>query len=125
MPRFGDLEAAIMDAVWAESQPVRVRAVLERLNACRAEPLAYTTVQTVMDILWRKRWLSRAKDGRVNLYEAASTRQDYVSGLMNEALSAAEDRTTALVNFVEQMDADEVSALRSKLAEARSKERER
>ena len=32
MARFGDLEAAIMDIVWAAGAPVRVREVSDRLN---------------------------------------------------------------------------------------------
>lgn len=46
MPRFGDLEAAIMGEVWSAEHPVRVRDVLSGINKRRQ--LAYTTVQTVM-----------------------------------------------------------------------------
>ena len=45
MARFGDLEAAIMDVVWATGAPVRVREVSDQLNQERA--LAFNTVQTV------------------------------------------------------------------------------
>ena len=62
MARFGDLEAAIMDVVWAAGVPVRVREVSEQLN--RERPLAFNTVQTVMENLYRKGWLGRRKDGR-------------------------------------------------------------
>jgi predicted transcriptional regulator len=51
MARFGDLEAAIMDVVWAAAAPVRVREVAEQLN--RDRPLAFNTVQTVMENLYR------------------------------------------------------------------------
>jgi predicted transcriptional regulator len=118
MPRFGDLEAAIMDAVWTADATVRVRDVLERLD--RDPEPAYTTVQTVMDVLFRKGWLTRIKKGRVNMYAAASSRQDYVSGLMDEALEAADDRTVALARFFERMDPDENAALRRLLGAARS-----
>ena len=59
MARFGDLEAAIMDVVWTAGAPVRVRAVSEQLN--RDRPLAFNTVQTVMENLYRKGWLGRHK----------------------------------------------------------------
>jgi len=52
MPRFGDLEAAVMGEVWSAEHPVRVRDVLSGINKRRQ--LAYTTVQTVMDVLHRK-----------------------------------------------------------------------
>jgi predicted transcriptional regulator len=118
MPRFGDLEAAIMDAVWAAGGPVRVREVLEGIE--RDPEPAYTTVQTVMDVLFRKGWLTRIKEGRVNMYAAASSRQDYVSGLMDEALEAADDRTAALAKFFERMDPEESAELRRLLGSARS-----
>jgi predicted transcriptional regulator len=118
MPRFGDLEAAIMDAVWAVDAPVRVRDVLERIE--RDPEPAYTTVQTVMDVLFRKGWLTRTKKGRVNMYTAGASRQDYVGGLMDEALEAADDRTAALAKFFERMDPDENATLRRLLGGARS-----
>ena len=62
MARFGDLEAAIMDVVWAAGEPVRVREVSDQLNRDRA--LAFNTVQTVMENLYHKGWLNRAKNGR-------------------------------------------------------------
>src|SRR5689334_19239770 len=87
MARFGDLEAAIMDVVWAADAPVRVREVADRLNQDR--PLAFNTVQTVMEILFRKGWLARSRDGRAYLYVAGRTRDEYAAGLLAEALSAA------------------------------------
>jgi predicted transcriptional regulator len=120
MPRFGDLEAAIMDAVWTASGPVRVRDILEKLD--RDPAPAYTTVQTVMDILFRKGWLTRAKQGRVNFYEAASSSEDYITGLMDEAMSVAQDRTAVLVKFVEGMDPAETAALRELLDAAKARE---
>ncbi|MCZ4102794.1 MULTISPECIES: BlaI/MecI/CopY family transcriptional regulator [Streptomyces] len=118
MPHFGDLEAAIMDAVWSTGEPVCVRDVLERLDR-EPEP-AYTTVQTVMDILYRKGWMTRVKRGRVNVYEAAASREDYVAGLMNEALAVADDRAAMLVKFVEGMEPGESAALRELLNAAKT-----
>lgn len=120
MPHFGDLEAAIMDAVWATKGPLCVRAVLEQLDR-EPEP-AYTTVQTVMDILYRKGWMTRVKRGRINFYEATASREDYVAGLMNEALAVADDRTAMLVKFVEGMEPNESAALRQLLNTAKTEE---
>ena len=57
MTRFGELEAAIMDVVWADgtpagARPVRIGGVSDRLN--RERRLAFNTVQTVMENLYRK-----------------------------------------------------------------------
>lgn len=68
---LGPLEAEVMQVVWAADAPVSVRAVLERLNARREAPLAYTTVMTVMARLAEKEILRRELNGRGYLYEAA------------------------------------------------------
>ena len=113
MARFGELEAAIMDAVWAADHALRVREILERLD--RNPPLAYTTVQTVTQILQRKGWLVRDRDGRAYRYAPAASREDYVAGMMREAFSVAGDRATTLVRFLEDMDHDEIAELRDAL----------
>lgn len=123
MPHFGDLEAAVMDEVWAAAGPVRVREVLEQIN--RDRDLAYTTVQTVMDVLYRKGWLTRVKEGRVNIYAASASREDYVAGLVGEALAVTDDRAAAMLRFVEDMDPRDVAKLRRALDVAKSNRRSR
>jgi predicted transcriptional regulator len=59
-----------MRAVWATDAPVSVRDVLDVLNARRAEPLAYTTVMTVMNRLVAKRALERSGAPRRYRYRA-------------------------------------------------------
>lgn len=113
MARFGDLEAAIMDVMWASAEPLRVREVVGALETGR--PLAFNTVQTVMDKLHRKGWLNRSKTGRVYFYTAARSREDYVAGLMGEALAAADDRTASLMRLLADMDPAEVAELRAAL----------
>lgn len=119
MPQFGDLEAAIMDEMWASDEPLRVRQVLERLAIHR--PLAYTTVQTVMDVLHRKGWLDRIKDGRANVYVPTASREDYVAELMQEALVHTDDRPAAVLRLVEGMTRREAAELTRLLAAAKQK----
>ena len=120
MARFGDLEAAIMDVVWAVGEPVRVREVSDQLNQERT--LAFNTVQTVMENLYHKGWLSRKKNGRAYWYEPVRSRDDYVSQLLNEALSVAPDPAATLVRLVGQMNAEEIASLRVALDAATSEE---
>jgi predicted transcriptional regulator len=120
MARFGDLEAAIMDIVWAAEAPVRVREVSGQLN--RGRPLAFNTVQTVMENLYRKGWLKRHKDGRAYWYVAKRSRNDYAAGLLAEALSAAEDRAATLVRLVGDLEPDEAVRLRAALDAAADRE---
>jgi len=123
MARFGDLEAAIMDVVWAATAPVRVRQVSDQLN--RDRPLAFNTVQTVMENLYYKGWLGRHKDGRVYRYEPVRSRDDYAAGLLAEALSAAEDRTATLVRLVGDLQPGEAARLRAALDAATGQESSR
>ena len=113
MARFGDLEAAIMDVVWAAGAPVRVREVSEQLN--RDRPLAFNTVQTVMENLYRKGWLERRKDGRAYWYTAEGSRDDYAAGLVAEALAAAADPAATLVRRVGELEPGEAARLRAAL----------
>jgi predicted transcriptional regulator len=110
---FGELEAAIMDRVWAAGEPVRVRQVVDEL--LRDRDIAYTTVQTVMEILRRKGWLAREKRGRAAYYWAAASREDYTARLMDEALATAPDRTAALARLFGRMDPAEAAELRKAL----------
>jgi predicted transcriptional regulator len=113
---FGDLEATVMDQLWAADRPLSVREVVERLRPERG--LAYTTVMTVLDNLHRKRWLDRQRDGRAWRYTPVLTRQAYTAQLMHEALAISEDRAGALARFVEEIDADDAAALAAALREA-------
>lgn len=113
MPRFGDLEAAIMDVVWAASGPLRVRDVASQLN--RDRQLAFNTVQTVLENLYRKGWLDRHKSGRAYWYTAVRSRDDYAAGLLNEALAASHDPAAALVRLVEDLAPPEIAQLRAAL----------
>jgi predicted transcriptional regulator len=119
MPQFGGLEAAIMDEIWASAEPLKVRQVLERLAVHR--PLAYTTVQTVMDVLHRKGWLDRVKDGRANVYVPLASREDYVAELMQEALVHTDDRPAAVLRLVEGMTRREAAELTRLLGAAKQK----
>ncbi len=116
MRSFGELEAAIMDRVWLAARPVLVRELWAELRPER-EP-AYNTVLTVVEILYRKGWLAREKDGRAYRYTATVTREDYTAGLMGEALEASGDRTAALRSFVGRIDPAEAQQLRAILDQA-------
>jgi predicted transcriptional regulator len=114
---FGELEAAIMDQVWSAGQPVLVREVHDRLRPER-EP-AYNTVLTVVEILYRKGWLARERDGRAYRYRPTASREEYTAGLMREAFEASTDRLATLRSFVARIDPAEATELRALLDEAR------
>lgn len=106
-----------MHRLWAWGRPATARDVLVDLNKKR--PIAYSTVKTVADILFRKGLLTREKEGRAWVYEPTLTRQQYTAALMQQALGGNPDPAGALVSFVEQISPEEVEALRSALRAAK------
>ena len=112
---LGELEAAVMDRLWARESSALVRDILEDLASERA--LAYTTVMTVLENLHRKGFVTRVKEGRAYRYAATKSREAHTAELMGEVLSASTDRSAALLHFVDQMPPEEVARLRELLAE--------
>lgn len=113
MRGFGELEAAIMSALWDRSQPGSVREVWASLRPDRE--LAYNTVLTVVDNLYKKGWLQRERDGRAFRYWPVTSRADYGVQLMRDAMAESGDPAGSLVNFVRQLSDDENAALRAAL----------
>lgn len=99
---FGPLESEVMEVVWRADRPVAVREVIDALNGSRAEPLAYTTVMTVMSRLAEKDALSRRKVGRVYVYEANAP--DAAGIAVKDVLRAYGD--VAVAHFVDEARAD-------------------
>jgi predicted transcriptional regulator len=113
MRGFGELEAAIMDRLWARGAPATVREVLTDLQPQRA--LAYTTVLTVVDNLFKKGWLRREPEGRAFRYAPTVSRAEHGARQLRHALDDAGEPAEALVKFVGRMSADEAAALRRAL----------
>ncbi len=111
MREFGELEMAIMDVMWAANSPCVVREVRERLRYGR--PVAYTTVMTVMDILYRKGVLQRAKHGRAWRYWPVERREEHDARVMTEALRSGGDEAVTMRHFLERASEDELDRLRS------------
>ncbi len=112
-PRFGALEEQVMLRLWAAAEPLAVRDVREALLPERE--LAYTTVMTVLDKLYRKGVLRRHTVGRAYHYEPALSREAYTAALMREDWLSGGGRAGALVHFVEGMSPEQVEALRDAL----------
>ena len=103
VPGLGPLESAIMTVIWDADQSLSVRVVRERLDylAADGEDPAYTTVMSVMVILWRKGFLDRAKCpgagyGRAWWYAARISREDHLATVIRQALTCAPDPAAVL-----------------------------
>jgi predicted transcriptional regulator len=92
------LELQIMQVLWA-SGPANVAGVQERLGG----DLAYTTVQTMLNVLLRKKKARRTQVGRAFTYEAAVSREGATGAAVKDLVSrmfggSGEAMLMALIN---------------------------
>lgn len=98
-----------MEMVWRADDVVRVRDVLDQLEPARQ--LAYTTVMTVMDNLYRKGWLNRELDGRAYRHQATRDRVQAATDALRELLADSGDPDAALLHFARSATTAETRAL--------------
>src|ERR1017187_833369 len=92
-PVLGPLEIAVMEILWERGES-NVHDVIEKLG----RPLAYTTVMTTLDRLYKKGLLSRHKSERAFLYSTRQTRLEweqkrageFMAGFLNGPQAAGE-----------------------------------
>jgi predicted transcriptional regulator len=113
---FGPLELKVLDVLWQRKRAVTVRSMQPSFPQ-----LAYTTLMTTLDRLYRKGVLRRFRLGRAFVYLPRCSRDELfgqmVSGQVTELLAAGGDSTvllSTLVGAVRDADAellDELEAL--------------
>ncbi|WP_017556768.1 BlaI/MecI/CopY family transcriptional regulator [Nocardiopsis baichengensis] len=123
MREFGELEAAIMDALWSADGPLPVREIRARMHYGR--DVAYTTVMTVTTILFHKGLLCREKAGRAWLYRPAQSRAEYSARIMGEVFSGCGDPRATILHFVEEISAEDRLRLADALSECRTRAADR
>ncbi len=101
---FGPLEIRVLDALWERDTPSCVRDLQPRFPG-----VAYTTLMTTMDRLFRKGTLSRVKDGRAFYYRPKWSHDELVSQLAGSAFATLLPRSTAAVRPILSMFVDTVS----------------
>jgi predicted transcriptional regulator len=79
---FGPLEIRVLQALWARRSPACVKDLQPEFPG-----VAYTTLMTTLDRLFRKGTLSRAKSGRAFYYEPNATRDQLLSDLAGSAFA--------------------------------------
>ncbi|GAA1757885.1 BlaI/MecI/CopY family transcriptional regulator [Streptomonospora arabica] len=118
MREFGELEAAIMDALWRSDRPLAVREVRASMDYDR--DVAYTTVMTVTNILYHKGLLEREKAGRAWLYWPRESREEHTARVMSEVFSGCGDPGTTMLRFVESFSDEDMARLCDVLSEVRA-----
>ncbi len=81
----GELEQAVMEILWARTDPLSVREVHDLISIER--DLAYTTVLTVLDRLAKKGLVLRNLEGRAWLYRPTRSRAAETAVEVQELLS--------------------------------------
>ncbi len=114
MTRRGELERAVIEALWDNAGPMTARDVTDRLAT---RNLALTTVLTVLGRLEGKGLVRRSRDGRAHTYRAVPGRAEHTAELMRQLLEGAGDRQDALARFVGSVSAEDVAALRRALGD--------
>src|SRR5277367_2108872 len=80
---LGRLESSLMEILWADGES-SVRQVFQRID----RPLAYTTVMTTLERLFKKGLLERRKLGRAFLYTPGLTRVEWEQRRAGNLISA-------------------------------------
>lgn len=108
-----------MELLW-RSGALAVRDVVKQLGAT----LAYTTIMTTLDRLYKKGLLAREKDGNAYLYRASLTRDDFHRRVAEQTVASllAKSHDPVLAGFVDAAvtsDARNLARLERLIAERR------
>gem|GEM_PF-126878 len=111
---LGKLERQVLSEVWQHSE-VSVRDVYLAFG----ETVAYTTIMTTLDRLFKKRLLTRRKDGRAFVYLPAVSpaefdqgiREDVIDGLLGRGAEAVQPVLACIVDAVSERDLESLDEL--------------
>lgn len=81
---LGELELGVMELLWEIAEPLAVRDVQGKVAEGR---LAYTTVMTTLDRLYKKGLLARTKIGLAFVYQPALARHEYQRRVVEAAVA--------------------------------------
>jgi BlaI family transcriptional regulator, penicillinase repressor len=115
------LELEIMQVLW-QAGPCTVAEVQPKLKA----ELAYTTVQTMLNVLLRKHKVKRVQEGRAYRYRPAVSRErasgNALSDLVKRMFGGSSEALLMAMVDTRQITAEELARVAKKLAEADPKE---
>jgi len=105
---LGKLERQVLEEIWGFGCEVSVRDIYRAFN----ERVAYTTLMTTLDRLFKKNLLERRKDGRAFLYTAVIAREDFdqeikadvIDGLLGHGADGIQPVLACIVDTVSERD---------------------
>ena len=124
---LGKLERQVLDHAWQRGE-VSVREIYLAFD----ERVAYTTLMTTLDRLYKKKLLDRRKDGRAFLYAPAVSRdefehgirEDVIDGLLGGGAEGIEPVLACIVDTVSENDRQLLDEL-DRLVQEKKRERQR
>ena len=119
---LGKLERQVLDESWRRGE-LSVRDVFVAFD----EQIAYTTLMTTLDRLYKKKLLDRRKDGRAFLYSPALSRaefehgirEDVIDGLLGHGAEGIEPVLACIVDTVSDRDRELLDELDRLIKEKR------
>ncbi len=112
---MGSLEAQVLAELWARPEGATPAEVLQAIG----EPLAYTTVMTILTRLWKKGLAERERHGRAFVYRSTVSEADLAAERMRATLETVHDRKATLSLFVGNLSRKDERILRQLLDRAR------
>ena len=110
-----ELELEILKVLWDDS-PLPVREVRARLESQSGRSLAHSSVITMLNIMHRKGFLTRRKDGKAFLFAPKTAKAKVTGRMMGDMLHRVFDGSPAamVLNLLEtaDIDAEELAELR-------------
>ena len=124
---LGRLERQVLEEIWRRGE-TSVRDIFVSFQ----EQVAYTTVMTTLDRLYKKRLLSRRKDRRAFIYSALVTREEFeqgiaedvIDGLLGRGASRVEPVLACIVDAVSEHDRELLDELDRLIKEKRAELKE-
>ena len=119
---LGNLEREVMDVVWSSGETT-----VKEVQSALPRPVAYTTVMTTLDRLFKKGFVARTRSGRAFVYQAPRTREETEAAVAHGIMSglfagpSAKPILSNLVDTVGSQDggADLLDALEEMVREKR------
>src|SRR5262245_31725660 len=107
-------ERQVLDETWRRGE-VSLRTIYRAFE----ERIAYTTLMTTLDRLFRKRILERRKDGRAFLYSPTVSREEFehgiredvIDGLLGGSAEGIEPVLACIVDTVSERDRESLEEL--------------
>lgn len=110
-----ELELEILKILWEES-PLPVREVRERLESQADRQLTHSSVITMLNIMVRKGFLRRQKDGKAFLFAPKTAKEHVTGGIVGDLLAKVFDGSpqALVLNLLEtaELDSDELAEIR-------------